>query len=86
LIPPGARHAVKGIGPGTSRVLVMLSPGHGEGFFREVEKEGLSPKDGTDRVNEIAAKYTALNSSARPSTDHHRRPASAWPDAPITRA
>lgn len=57
LIPAGARHAFKGIGPGTSRVLVMLSPGHGEGFFREVAKEGLSPKDDVDRVNEIAAKY-----------------------------
>ncbi|MBR1156307.1 cupin domain-containing protein [Bradyrhizobium sp. JYMT SZCCT0428] len=58
LIPPGACHAFKGIGPGTSRVLVMLSPGNGEGFFREVEKEGLSSKDGMDRVNEIAAKYS----------------------------
>jgi quercetin dioxygenase-like cupin family protein len=58
LIPPGACHAFKGIGPGTSRVLVMLSPGQGEGFFREVEKEGLSPEDGMDRVNEIAAKYS----------------------------
>lgn len=58
LIPPGARHAFKGIGPGTSRVLVMLSPGRGEGFFREVAKQGLSPKDDVDRVNEIAAKYS----------------------------
>ena len=58
LIPPGARHAFKGIGPGTSRVLVMLSPGQGEGFFRDVEKERLSPKDGMGRVNEIAAKYS----------------------------
>ncbi|WP_456620520.1 cupin domain-containing protein [Bradyrhizobium sp. P5_C12] len=57
LIPPGARHAFKGIGPGTSRVLVMLSPGYGEGFFRAVAKEGLSTQDGTDRVNELAAKY-----------------------------
>lgn len=57
LIPPGARHAFKGIGPGTSRVLVMLSPGYGEGFFREAEKEGLSSKDSADRVNELAAKY-----------------------------
>ena len=36
---------------------MTLSPGHGEGFFREVEKVGLSLKDGMDRVNEIAAKY-----------------------------
>ena len=58
LIPPGARHAFKGIGPGTSRVLIMLSPGRGEGFFRQVAKEGLSPKDDVDRVNEIAAEYS----------------------------
>jgi quercetin dioxygenase-like cupin family protein len=57
LIPAGARHTFKGIGPGISRVLVMLSPGYGEGFFRQVEKEGQSQQNGMGRVNEIAAKY-----------------------------
>jgi drug/metabolite transporter (DMT)-like permease len=58
LVLPGACHAFKGIGPGTSRVLVMLPPARSEGFFRDVAKEALSPQDGMDRVNEIAAKYS----------------------------
>jgi hypothetical protein len=35
----------------------MLSPGYGEGFFREVAKEMLSPNDDADRVHELAVKY-----------------------------
>ncbi|GFE67072.1 cupin domain-containing protein [Litoreibacter roseus] len=58
LIPAGARHAFRGIGPGISRVLVMLVAGKGEGFFRDVETEGLSPKNGMPRINEIAAEYS----------------------------
>ncbi|MEM9012266.1 MAG: cupin domain-containing protein [Pseudomonadota bacterium] len=57
LIPPGIPHAFKGLGPGPSRVLVMLSPGRGEGLFREVEAEGLQPGRDTARIEEIGARY-----------------------------
>lgn len=57
MIPAGARHAFRGVGPGPSRVLVMLSPGRGEGFFREVEAEGLRPGADKARIDEIAKRY-----------------------------
>ncbi|MEM7547199.1 MAG: cupin domain-containing protein [Pseudomonadota bacterium] len=57
LIPPGARHAFRGVGPGPSRVSVMLSPGRGEGFFRDVEAEGLSSQKDFPRIKEIAKGY-----------------------------
>lgn len=57
LIPPGARHAFRGMGPGAARVTVMLTPGRGEGFFRTVEAEGLSPAADKARIDEIAEDY-----------------------------
>ncbi|MEO0359753.1 MAG: cupin domain-containing protein [Pseudomonadota bacterium] len=57
LIPPGARHAFRGVGPGPSRVTVMLTPGRGEGFFRDVEAEGLVPGRDKARIDEIAEDY-----------------------------
>ena len=55
LIPQHAEHTFKGLGPGTSRVLVQLVPGRGVGFFREAE--GLDPETEMDRILEIARKY-----------------------------
>ena len=57
MIPAGARHAFRGVGPGVSRVLVMLSPGRGEGFFRAVEAEGLRPGADMARIEEIAKRF-----------------------------
>lgn len=56
-IPPGARHAFRGMGPGPALVSVMLSPGAGEGFFRQVEAEGLVPGRDRARIDEIAAAF-----------------------------
>lgn len=55
LIPQHAEHTFKGLGPGTSRVLVQLIPGRGIGFFREAE--GLDPETQMDRILEIAREY-----------------------------
>ncbi len=57
LIPPGARHAFRGMGPGTSRVLIMLAPGRGEGLFRDLASAELLPPTDMDAINEIAACY-----------------------------
>jgi mannose-6-phosphate isomerase-like protein (cupin superfamily) len=57
LIPQHAEHTFKGIGPGLSRVLVTLTPGRGIGFFREVERLGLSPERDMDRILAIAREY-----------------------------
>ena len=56
-IPAGAPHTFLGLGPETATVLVMLSPGKGEGFFRDVEAEGLTPPADMARIVEIAARY-----------------------------
>ena len=55
LIPPGARHAFKGIGPGLSRVIIMLSPGRGEGFFRDVEAGKLHSTGDIEKVEKLLA-------------------------------
>lgn len=57
LIPPGARHAFRGMGPGDARVTVMLTPGRGADFFKDVEKENLNPAEHFDRIKEIASDY-----------------------------
>ena len=57
LIPPGAPHAFRGLGPGTARVLITLTPGHGGDFFRAVEREGLSAPADMARITAIAATY-----------------------------
>jgi hypothetical protein len=57
LIPQHAEHTFKGLGPGTSRVLVTLTPGRGIGFFREVEKQGLSPERDMELILQIAREY-----------------------------
>lgn len=55
LIPQHAEHTFKGLGPGTTRVLVQLVPGHGVGFFREAA--GLDPATDMEKITEIARKY-----------------------------
>lgn len=57
LIPQHAKHSFKGIGPGTSRALVTLTPGRGIGFFKAVEAEGLDPATDMDRIGELANEY-----------------------------
>ncbi len=54
LIPAGAHHSFKGLGPGMARVTVMLTPGHGEVFFRIADAEKLDPATQMDRIVEIA--------------------------------
>ncbi|MFQ6549130.1 cupin domain-containing protein [Aestuariibius sp. 2305UL40-4] len=57
VIPPGTRHAFKGIAPGTSRVLIQLTPGEGANFFVDIATEDLHPPDDMDRITQIAARY-----------------------------
>lgn len=57
VIPPGTRHAFKGVAPGTSRVLIQLTPGAGAQFFADVAAEGLHPSGDMERIAEIAARY-----------------------------
>ncbi|QIE54042.1 cupin domain-containing protein [Pikeienuella piscinae] len=57
LIPAGARHTFRGLGPGTSRALITLTPGAGEGLFRDVAAEALSPERDMPRILELAARY-----------------------------
>lgn len=57
MIPAGAPHSFKGLGPGRSRVLILLSPGTGMNMFRDVAAENLAPPADMDRIAEIAAGY-----------------------------
>ena len=56
-VPPDTPHTFKGIGPGTSRCLVTLTPGAGAGFFTAVEAEALNPADHMPRIVEIGAAH-----------------------------
>ena len=57
MIPAGSRHTFQGVGPGSSRILVMLSPGKGEGFFRDVETQGLSPREDMEAIGALGRDY-----------------------------
>jgi mannose-6-phosphate isomerase-like protein (cupin superfamily) len=57
LIPQRAEHTYKALGPGTTRMLVTITPGRFIGFFRDVEKEGLSPERDMDRITKVARDY-----------------------------
>lgn len=57
LIPKGARHTFKNVGDGVARVMVTLTPGGGEGFFKEVMAAGLKAPDDMERIVEIGARY-----------------------------
>lgn len=53
-IPPGTVHAFKGLAPEGSVALIVLTPGGGDAFFRQVESEGLSPETDMPRIAQIA--------------------------------
>ncbi len=57
LIPPGTKHTFKNEGSTEAEVLVTLTPGGGEGFFKAVEAEQLDPATDMQRIAEIAAEY-----------------------------
>ncbi|WP_299649561.1 cupin domain-containing protein [uncultured Tateyamaria sp.] len=57
LIPMGVPHAFKGLAPDGSVVLITLSPGGGDAFFRAVSDEGLSPATDMPRITELAELY-----------------------------
>ena len=56
LIPRGLPHTFHNHTNSPTRVLVCLTPGGGDGFFRDVEAEGLGPDD-MPRIEEIASQY-----------------------------
>lgn len=56
VIPPGARHAFRNIGDEAATIVVNLTPGGSDGFFRDVERLGLGPGD-TAAIDELAARY-----------------------------
>lgn len=57
LIPIGVTHAFKGMAPEGSVVLITLSPGGGDGFFRAVSEAGLEPGRDMPKISELAAQY-----------------------------
>lgn len=57
LIPKGAPHTFKNIGPGEGQLLITLTPGDGDGFFLEVERLGLTPSRDMPQIVEIAGRY-----------------------------
>ena len=56
VIPPGSVHAFRNIGEETARIVVTLTPGGGDGFFREAEAQGLGPGD-KEAIDRLAQKY-----------------------------
>jgi mannose-6-phosphate isomerase-like protein (cupin superfamily) len=56
-IPAGLPHTFQGRGPGPSRALVQLSPGHAAGFFPAVTDQGLDPSRDMERIVAVAAEY-----------------------------
>lgn len=56
VIPPGARHAFRNIGAETARIVVTLTPGGGDEFFRAVERQGLGPGDKA-AIDALAAEH-----------------------------
>lgn len=57
LIPAGARHAFKGLGPGPARTLVVLTPGGFDRFFVEVEAAGLRAPADMTAILEVAGRH-----------------------------
>ena len=55
-IPAGARHAFRNVGSHEARLLVTVTPGGLDEFFREVDRRGLGPGD-MAAVVEIAARH-----------------------------
>jgi quercetin dioxygenase-like cupin family protein len=57
VVPPGAAHAFLNVGGETAEIMVTVTPGGLEGFFREVEAEGLTPAADMAAIVELAARY-----------------------------
>ncbi|HZA92055.1 MAG TPA: hypothetical protein VE420_05450, partial [Gemmatimonadales bacterium] len=57
LIPKGAPHSFKNIGPSEGQLLITLTPGEGDGFFIEVERLGLHTSRDMPQIVEIAGRY-----------------------------
>jgi mannose-6-phosphate isomerase-like protein (cupin superfamily) len=57
LIPKGVPHTFKNVGGSDGQLLITMTPGGAEGFFTEVESEGLHPSRDMPRIVEIASRY-----------------------------
>jgi len=55
-IPAGARHAFRNVGGHEARLLITVTPGGLDDFFREVERRRLGPDD-MDAVTTLAARH-----------------------------
>ncbi len=56
-IPAGLPHTFQGKGPGLSRAMVHLAPGHAGGFFAAVSSAGLTPPGDMSQIAALAADY-----------------------------
>jgi mannose-6-phosphate isomerase-like protein (cupin superfamily) len=57
VIPSGAHHTFKNVGTGEGQLLITMTPGGAEGFFEEVEAQGLHPSRDMPQIVEIAGRY-----------------------------
>jgi mannose-6-phosphate isomerase-like protein (cupin superfamily) len=57
LIPMGAHHTFKNIGSSDGQLLITMTPGSAEGFFIEVERQGLHPSRDMPQIVALAARY-----------------------------
>jgi mannose-6-phosphate isomerase-like protein (cupin superfamily) len=57
LVPRGAHHSFRNVGDRDGQLLITMTPGGAEGFFIEVEEQGLHPSRDMPRIMEIAARY-----------------------------
>ncbi len=57
VVPRGAPHAFRNVGAAGGELLVTVTPGGAEGFFEEVERQGLHPSRDMPRIVEIAARF-----------------------------
>jgi quercetin dioxygenase-like cupin family protein len=57
LVPPGVAHAFSNVGDETAEIMVTMTPGGFEGFFREVEARGLTPHADMPAIVDLAARY-----------------------------
>ncbi len=57
LIPSGAHHTFKNIGPDAGQLLITMTPGGLEKFFDEVEAQQLHPSTDMPQIGALAAQY-----------------------------
>lgn len=57
LVPRGAHHTFKNTGSAEGQLLITVTPGGAEGFFIEVEAQGLHPSRNMPQIVEIAMQY-----------------------------